>query len=121
MVDERYAVAHFLDRRHIMSGKQDCGSVVVKLEYLLFELLGIHWVETGEGLVENHKRRTVYNRADELYFLSHTSTERASIFLLAHSTRFITAQPPASILASRGHPLQPTEIHDMIDDLHLFI
>ena len=55
-----------------MSGKQDCGSVVVKLEYLLFEVVGIHWVETGEGLVENHKRRTVYNRADELYFLSHT-------------------------------------------------
>ncbi len=55
-----------------MGGKQDCGSVAVKLKYLTLELLGIHWVETGEGLVENHKRRTVYNRADELYFLSHT-------------------------------------------------
>ncbi len=55
-----------------MGGKQDCGSVAVKLKYLTLELLGIHWVETGEGLVENHKRRTVYNRADELNFLSHT-------------------------------------------------
>ena len=68
MVDGRYAVAHFLDRRHIMSGKQVVAPLWLSSNYLLFEVARHSAGSKPEkGLVENHKRRTVYNRADELY------------------------------------------------------
>lgn len=71
-IDERYVVAQFFDRSHIVGREDDGGPFVAQTQDFVFEQGGIDGIETTERFVENEQRRTMEDRDNKLQFLLHT-------------------------------------------------
>ena len=72
MVDERDVVAELFGRRHVVGGEDDGGTLLLKVEDFVLEEVGVDWVETAEGFVQNQEGGFMQDGGDELYLLLHT-------------------------------------------------
>ena len=70
-VNQRDIVADFFYRRHVVGGENHRRPIVFEFDDFIFKQLGVNWVETGEGFVENQKLGTVEHRDYKLHLLSH--------------------------------------------------
>ena len=81
LVNQADGIAEALDLLHAMGGKDDRGTLLAHVEHDFLDGGGVHGIEAGERLVQNHQGRAVNHRSDELHFLLHAFGEVHQLFV----------------------------------------
>ena len=81
LVNQADGIAEALDLLHAMRGENDRGALLAHVEHDFLDGGGVHRIEAGERLVQNHQGRAVNHRSDELHFLLHALGEVHQLFV----------------------------------------
>src|SRR5271156_1418874 len=119
LVNQADRIAQALHLLHAVRGKHDRGTLLAHIQHDFLNGGGVHGIQTGKRLVQNHQGRAVNHRGDELHFLLHAFREVHQLFVRPLGE----AQAVEPFLAAAGgfslrQAVQRGEEDDDLQDLH---
>src|SRR5580698_371712 len=119
LVDQADRVAHPLDLVHAVARKHDRRAFALHLHDDFFNRRGVHRVKPRRRLVQNHHRRLVNHRSDELHLLLHALRKIHQLLRLPLAeSQFIQPLIRAPPRLRFRQPVQRREKHDDVAHFH---